>query len=152
MTSNLQFQTMARVVAVSAEEIRLLVPGGWQEVRVSLSAAPEWLGSAMVGQYVICTAQPHEDELELGDWRHVLPIGLDPHPFHTHEYLALPESKLEMISGVLYIDPAARNAMLAALVSNAGLVEVARLAPPGLWDEALSRAYGRRADDIDAAF
>jgi hypothetical protein len=65
------------------------------------------------------------------------PIGLDPHPFDITEFEPMPEAKLELVDGVIYGDYQLRATMLRALLANAGLREVVKLAPRQLWLHAL---------------
>jgi hypothetical protein len=76
-------------------------------------------------------------------WHGLLPIALGPHPFTIDDYDFLPETKLELVHGVLFGDPASRDAITAALLCNLGLAEVVRPAPRELWQEALDAAAER---------
>jgi hypothetical protein len=66
-------------------------------------------------------------------------VRLEPTPFDTEAYLALPEAKLELIEGVLYGDYQVRATMLRALLANVGLREAIKLAPRDTWLEALAQ-------------
>lgn len=138
------WRTFAQIVALTAEMIEVRVPGGWDPAGVEPGSAPDWLRHASVGQHAICTARSRSDDsIEITDWHGLLPIGLSAHPFNFSDYEALPEGKLELVNGVLYGDPATRDAMAAALLCNLGLTEVVRLASPELWRRALEDAASR---------
>lgn len=67
------------------------------------------------------------------------PIGLDPHRFDVDELEAIPVEKMELWDGVIYgPTEKERDAMLLALLSNAGLRHVIGLVPRERWLAALA--------------
>lgn len=71
--------------------------------------------------------------------------GLGPRRITIDEYHDGTPEKLELLGGYIsggeYSEE--RRALLRLLLVNEGLIEAVKLAPPGLWREALERVYGR---------
>lgn len=70
---------------------------------------------------------------------------LEPKPISMDQYYSFSPEKIELIEGFLFHGPEGheeRRDMLELLLTNEGLQEAVRLAPVGLWREALRRAYG----------
>ena len=66
------------------------------------------------------------------------PIGLGPHPFMIDEYDVIPVEKFELWGGILFGPTVfTRDAVLLALLANAGLRHVVSLVPRERWLEAL---------------
>lgn len=70
---------------------------------------------------------------------------LEPRAITLEEYHAHAPEKLELLEGYLFDTsdyPETRRQLLGLLLVNVGLLDTVRLAPEGLWREALRQAYG----------
>ena len=70
-------------------------------------------------------------------------IGLDPQPFDVTLAEAVGKVKPELSNGVVFGSTDVRDRVLSALLANAGLRRVVRLAPPPLWRQVLSKERER---------
>ena len=71
--------------------------------------------------------------------------ALEPQRVTVEQCFALAPEKLELYQGFLIAPPAypdERRNLLALLLTNVGLLDAVRLAPPERWQEALRQVYG----------
>lgn len=71
--------------------------------------------------------------------------GLDAQPVTLDQFLTLIPEKFELMDGYLFYGPAdtvRRRDLLSLLLTNEGLLEAVKLAPPEVWRAALQQVYG----------